>query len=102
MEVSVLAPVNIHFPNVIYQDDEVVDVALLGSLPFHQAPGVPTGDFEITGKWWVQNTTGLFRSGHDLHGKDQFTPLYMLKAIRKKGFFSRRGAKPPENEGDDL
>ncbi len=84
-----------------YLDDEVVDVALLGSLPFHQAPGVAAGG-EITGKWWVQNTTGLFRSGHDHHGKDQFTPLYMLKGIRKKGFFSRRGVRPPTPEGDDL
>ena len=58
---------------------------------------------EIKGKWWVKTTSGLFRSGGDQHGKDEFTPLYMLKGIRKRRFFSRRGEQmPPNCEGDDL
>jgi hypothetical protein len=83
-------------------NSEVVNLALLGSFPVPHAPGVTVGG-EVDGKWWVQNTNGLFRSACGHHGKDDFTPLYMLKGIRKKSLFSRRGEKPPpEREGDDL
>jgi len=54
--------------------------------------------------WWSQYTAGLFRSAHDDHGKDEFTPLYMLRRIRKdNGFFFKRGKNntPSEFEGDD-
>lgn len=81
--------------------EEVVNLALVGSFPVPQAPVVTVGG-DIEGKWWVQNTSGLFRSARNPDGKDDYTPLYMLKNIRKKTFFSRRGEKPPEHEGDDL
>lgn len=76
-------------------------MALLESFPVPHAPGVTAG-IEIGGKWWVQNASGLFRSGREPSGKDDYTPLYMLKGIRKKkGIFSRR--EPfSEREGDDL
>ena len=75
----------------------------MGSLPVPHAPGVTAGG-EIEGKWWSQNTTGLFRSARDPDGKDDYTPLYMLKGIGKRqGFFSRRGDNSvPELEGDNL
>jgi len=83
------------------KSEEVVNLALVGSFPVPQAPVVTVGG-GIEGKWWVQNTSGLFRSARNPDGKDDYTPLYMLKNIRKKPFFSRRGEKPPEREGDDL
>ena len=83
-----------------YLDNEVVDLALVGSFPVPSAPGVTVGG-ETKGMWWAQNTTGLFRSARDHHGKDEFTPLYMLKGIRRnKGFFGRRG-EDTKYEGDD-
>ena len=81
--------------------EEVVNLALVGSFPVPQAPVVTAGG-DVEGKWWVQNTSGLFRSARNPDGKDDYTPLYMLKNIRKKTFFSRRGEKPPERQGDDL
>jgi len=84
-------------------DSEVLDLALVGSSPLPHTPGVTVGG-GIEGKWWVQNTTGLFRSAREPHGRDDYTPLYMLKEIRKKRSFfsSRRGETEPEPEGDDL
>jgi hypothetical protein len=84
-------------------DSEVLDLALVGSFPLPHTPGV-TGGGGIEGKWWVQNTTGLFRSAREPHGRDDYTPLYMLKKIREKRrlFSSRRGEVEPEPEGDDL
>jgi len=84
-------------------NNEAIDLALVGSLPVPHAPGVTVGG-EIEGKWWSQNTTGLFRSARDPDGKDDYTPLYMLKGIGKRqGLFSRRGDNSvPKLEGDDL
>ena len=74
----------------------------MGSFPVPHAPGVIAG-VEAEGKWWVQNASGLFRSAREPHGKNGYTPLYMLKEIRKKkSFWSRRGERPPDREGDDL
>ena len=88
-----------------YSDNEVVNLALIGSFLVPRAPWVTVGG-DIEAKWWMQNTAGLFRSGHDHDGKDNFTPLYMLKGIRQqreKRWFNRRGENPyPEREGDDL
>ena len=84
-----------------YIDCEVVDLALLTSFPVPYAPGV-TGGGETKGKWWTQNTNGLFRSAIDHHGRDKFTPLYMLRQIRShKSFFGRRGEKVPLECEDD-
>ena len=82
--------------------NEVVDLALVGSFPVPHLPGMTAG-VQMEAKWWVQNASGLFRSGRDPEGRDDYTPLYMLKVIHKKrGLFSRRGEKPHEREGDDL
>ena len=75
-------------------------MALVGSFPVPHAPGVTVGG-EIEGRWWAQNTAGLYRSARDQHGNDNFAPLYMLKEIRKKRRW-RRGEIPTEREGDDL
>ena len=90
--------------------NETVNLALLGSSPVPHAPPVQVGA-QMEGKWWTQNTTGIFRSACEPHGKDNYTPLYMLKEIRKKKsllsslFDSKRG-KPEFDttpvEGDNL
>lgn len=74
-------------------------MALIGKVP--SAPGFAIGG-EVGGKWWVENTSGLFRSAHDQDGKDNFAPLYMLKKIRKVGFWDRCSEIPPEPTGDDM
>lgn len=86
-----------------YVDNEVIHLALVGSLPVPHAPGVTVGG-EIEGKWVVRNTAGLFRSARDRHGKDNYTPLYMLKRIqRKTSWIYRRGENlSREHEGDDM
>jgi len=63
--------------------NEAVDLALVGSFPVPPLP-VMTAGVQMEAKWWVQNASGLFRSGRDPTGKDDYTPLYMLKMIRKK------------------
>ena len=66
------------------------------------APGVTAGG-TVEGKWWVRNTAGLFRSGRDYHGKDTYTPLYMLKGIqRKRKWINRRGENPYLGGEDDY
>jgi len=79
---------------------EAVDVALLGSSPIPQAPGVKVHG-EIETKWWSQNTSGLFRSAGEANGKDDYTPLYALKEVPKRSFFRDGQPPPPEPEGDD-
>ena len=79
---------------------EVLDLALLASFPLPHTPGV-TGGGGIEGKWWVQNTKGLFRSACEPHGRYDYTPLYVLREIRKKRGV-RRGEIGPEPEGDNL
>jgi len=83
--------------------NDVVDLALLGSFPVPNAPGLTAG-VGMEAKWWSQNTSGLFRSARDPYGKDDYTPLYMIKSIRKKrSFFNRREEHPiVEREGDAL
>jgi len=109
VEASVLAcwkpDSNIHHAwwPIWYVDNEVIHLALVGSLPVPHVPGVTVGG-EIEGKWWVRNTAGLFQSARDRHGKDNFTPLYMLKRIqRKTSWIYRCGENlSREHEGDDL
>ncbi|KDR70928.1 hypothetical protein GALMADRAFT_813539 [Galerina marginata CBS 339.88] len=83
-------------------NNDVVSLALVGSSPVPTAPGLTVGG-ELGVKWWDKNTTGLLRNGRDHHGKDSFTPLYMLKEIRKRSWHDfRRGLPTPVYEGDDL
>jgi hypothetical protein len=42
---------------------------------------------EVSFGWWSQNTSGLLRSACDK--EYNYTPLYALKKIRKKGLLSR-------------
>jgi len=81
-------------------DNDIIDVALIGSGPLPGAPGVTAGG-EISAAWWAQNTTGLFRDACDKDGLENYTPLYTLKKIRKPRL-RRRESPVPEPEGDDL
>jgi len=82
--------------------NEVVDLALVGTFPIPHSPGATAG-VNAEGKWWTQNANGLFRSAREPLGNDHYTPLYMLRGIRKrKSFFSRRGELGPKPEGDDI
>jgi hypothetical protein len=75
-----------------------MDVALMGAVPVNPALIAGGG---IEASWWNQNTTGVFRCACDSKGSYRYTPLYLLKDIRKKGFL-RRDSPVPEPEGDDV
>jgi len=78
------------------QKTDNIALALLGTsaaLPPMAAGG------ETKFGWWSQNTTGLLRSACDK--EYSYTPLYVLKQIRKKGIL-RRDRQVPDPEDDDL
>jgi hypothetical protein len=75
-----------------------MDVALMGAVPAN--PAVTAGG-GIEASWWNQNTTGVFRCACDSTGSHRYTPLYLLKDIRRKGIL-RRNSPAPELEGDEL
>ena len=77
---------------------EVIDVALVAKAP---TPSGATVGGEIGANWLTQNMSGLCRYACDPNGSYSYTPLYMLKKIRKKGLL-RRESPVPEPEGDDL
>jgi hypothetical protein len=79
-------------------DNDSISVALLGSGPV-AVPAVRVGG-EVGMSWWSQHSGGLFREACDAKGEPHYTPLYVLKQIRKRGLFRRDGR--PEPEGDDL
>jgi len=98
----VLNPILIFIMLDEHLENEVVNLALLGSFPVPDSPGLTAGG-TTDGKWWVRYAGGLFRSARDHHGKDNFTPLYMLKGIqRKKRWISRRGENPYLEHEDDY
>jgi len=77
---------------------EVIDVALVATTP---TPLAATVGGEIGATWWTQNMSGLFRDACDPNGSYNYTPLYMLKKIRRKGLL-RRESPVPDPEDDDL
>lgn len=81
-----------------FLDKDVIDVALLATAP---TPSAATVGGEIGATWWTQNLSGLFRDACDPNGSHSYTPLYMLKKIRKKGLL-RRESPVPDPEDDDL
>jgi len=62
-------------------------------------PAGATVGGEMGAAWWTQNMSGLFRDA--CHYEYSYTPLYMLKKIRRKGLL-RRESPVPDPEGDDL
>ena len=81
-----------------FVDKEVIDVALVATTP---TPLAATVGGEIGATWWTQNMSGLFRDACDPNGSYNYTPLYMLKKIRRKGLL-RRESPVPDPEDDDL
>jgi hypothetical protein len=74
-------------------DNDVLSAALVDS-------GLKDG--EVAKKtWWNKHSGGLFRGGCDAQGQDLYTPLYILKEVRRPGPIRRIPARPP-HEGDDL
>jgi hypothetical protein len=87
------------FPNLSdYVDNDALSLALLGSVAV--APGLVAGG-DIGINWWKQHSGGLFRDACDQQGKDRYTPLYILKEIRKPGLLRRDNTIIPPS-GDDL
>ena len=81
----------------------MVDLALLGSFPVPNAPGLTAGA-GVEARWWSQNTSGLFRSARDPSGKYDYTPLYMIKEISnkpKRGLSTGSQVPIVEPEGDE-
>lgn len=78
-------------------DGEAVSLALLATAPLPVAPVSAGGSIESS--WWNQNTSGLYRCGSDK--EYTYTPLYVLKRIRKPGLL-RRDSPVPEPKDDDL
>jgi len=80
------------------EENDSISVALVGSGP----AGLPLlnagGELRMT--WWSQYSSGLFREACDAKGQPRYTPLYVLKQIRKPSLFRRDGH--PEPEGDEL
>jgi len=81
-------------------NNDILDVALLGSLPVPVAPAVAAGG-KIGASWWSQGASGLFRDACDPSGSLSYTPLCTLKKIRRKGLV-RRESPVPDPEDDDL
>jgi len=77
---------------------EAIDVALVARAP---TPSGATVGGEIGANWLTQNMGGLCRYACDPNGSYSYTPLYMLKKIRKKGLL-RRESPVPDPEDDDL
>jgi len=80
-----------------FVDKDVIDVALVATAP---TPSAATVDGESGATWWTQNISGEFRNACDRNGSYSYTPLYMLKKIRKKGLLRRES--PFLIENDDL
>jgi len=78
-------------------DKDVIDVALVATAPTPSAAAVGG---EIGATWWTQNKNEEFRGACDPNGSYSYTPLYMLKKIRKKGLLRRES--PVLIENDDL
>ncbi|KAJ7659221.1 hypothetical protein DFH06DRAFT_1195307 [Mycena polygramma] len=79
------------------KSEDKVSLALVAKTPIPAAPFVSAGG-EISCAWWKETGGGVFRHGCDLPDKYSFTPLVMLKRVRKKRMGSYRGAPPPEAE----
>jgi len=82
------------------KSDDTVSLALVATTPLPVTPLVSAGG-EIGGGWWSQTGAGVFRHGCAALGTYSFTPLFMLKRIRKKSIIPYRGA-PTEDDEEDL
>ncbi|KAJ7631809.1 hypothetical protein B0H17DRAFT_1164188 [Mycena rosella] len=70
------------------KSEDTISLALLATTPLPMAPLVSAGG-EVGVSWWSETGGGVF------------TPLFVLKRVRKQGFVPYRGAPAPEDE-DEL
>ncbi|KAF8203544.1 hypothetical protein K438DRAFT_1580723 [Mycena galopus ATCC 62051] len=66
--------------------EDEVSLALMAKTPIAITPLVSAGG-EIGGSWWSETGAGVFRHGFTQPGTYSFTPLFVLKRVRKKVFF---------------
>ncbi|KAF7334622.1 hypothetical protein MVEN_02292500 [Mycena venus] len=81
--------------------DDTISLALLASTPL-PIPVISAGG-SIEAKWYSQTGAGVFRHGCAPLGPGQsysFTPLFVIKRLRKRGTFGWRGRGAPEEEGE--
>ncbi|KAJ6604910.1 hypothetical protein B0H10DRAFT_2077692 [Mycena sp. CBHHK59/15] len=82
------------------KSEGTVSLALLATSPIPVTPLISAGG-EIGGSWWSETGAGVFRHGCAPPETYSFTPLFVLKRVRKKGFIPYRGT-PSTQEADDL
>ncbi|KAJ6629831.1 hypothetical protein B0H10DRAFT_1210619 [Mycena sp. CBHHK59/15] len=80
--------------------EDVISLALVATSPLPVAPVVSAGG-EIGGTWWSETGAGIFRRGCVPQGSYSFTPLFVLKRIRKQGKFPFRSVPPEQSYADD-
>jgi hypothetical protein len=79
-------------------DNDSISLALVASVPV--APGLSVSG-NVGMNWWKHHSGGLFRDACDEEGKNRYTPLYILKEIRKPGLLRRDNTIIPP-QGDNL
>ncbi|KAJ7759647.1 hypothetical protein B0H16DRAFT_1534018 [Mycena metata] len=82
------------------KSDDTVSLALVASTPIPVAPLLSAGG-DVGGSWWSKTGSGVFRHGCAPQGTYSFTPLFVLKQIRKKTVFSR-GPVEEEDEWKNV
>ncbi|KAJ7479504.1 hypothetical protein FB451DRAFT_161592 [Mycena latifolia] len=83
------------------KSDDKISLALLATVPVIAAPLVSAGG-EVGGGWWRATGAGVFRHGCAPPGTECFTPLFVLRRVRKKSYFPYRGAPEEDIEDEDL
>jgi len=79
------------------KNTDVVTLALIGTLP---EPGTPGATVSSGIKWWSNNVTGLLQSA--CAKEDKFSPLFILKKVRKRSRTLFRDGPVVDPTGDDL
>ncbi|KAJ7186404.1 hypothetical protein C8R46DRAFT_274783 [Mycena filopes] len=83
--------------------EDTLSLALVATTPIAVAPLLSAGG-EVGGSWWSKSGSGLFREGCVPRGTDSFTPLFVLKRIRKRktGFPYRTDAPEAEDGWESV
>ncbi|KAJ7025922.1 hypothetical protein C8F04DRAFT_1126770 [Mycena alexandri] len=81
------------------KSDDTVSLALVATTPIPVAPLVSAGG-EVGGSWWSKTGSGVFRHGCAPQGTYSFTPLFVLKQVRKKSGFPYREHAEEDNSDD--
>ncbi|KAJ7719437.1 hypothetical protein DFH07DRAFT_314285 [Mycena maculata] len=82
------------------KSEDTISLALLATVPIAVAPLSAGGN--IGGGWWRETGAGVFRQGFASPetGADSFTPLFVLKRIRKKSYLSLSHRGMPSDPSD--